>query len=320
MKVYIANFGRENFAWPDCLARSSIATFNAAAVHGFWEARDRESYIEKTMRDARTAAGLRPTKPVASRWFNLMTIIVETSNDVWIHREKDQIWWTVSRSTPPTFEAIKEPVGNRSDLIACHKPCEPWSNKNKRGNQLSWAGLHPRAQEFLFTEGTLQELRPDNAAYALAMINGDDLSPWHSRPDWQAKLDRRKRNPGRILNARQKAIWRMAATVKGTVDFSNGQQVLRTVKDKELRMPEDELMPFLDALLKEQDGRCAITQLPLQFDGEEDDKEMLCSLDRIDSDGHYEKDNLQIVCRFVNRWKNSSDDAEFRRLIDVVRA
>lgn len=102
--------------------------------------------------------------------------------------------------------------------------------------------------------------------------------------------------------------------------FSNGQQVSRTVKNKELRIPEHELMPFLDALLKEQDGRCAITQLPLQYDGEEDDKEMLCSLDRIDSDGHYEKDNVQIVCRFVNRWKNNGNEAEFRRLIDFVRA
>jgi hypothetical protein len=46
---------------------------------------------------------------------------------------------------------------------------------------------------------------------------------------------------------------------------------------------------------------------------------MLCSLDRIDSDGHYEEENLQIVCRFINRWKSDSDDAEFRRLVRLLQ-
>ena len=46
---------------------------------------------------------------------------------------------------------------------------------------------------------------------------------------------------------------------------------------------------------------------------------MLPSLDRIDSNGHYAKENLQLVCRFINFWKQASDDAEFRRLVSVVR-
>jgi hypothetical protein len=60
-------------------------------------------------------------------------------------------------------------------------------------------------------------------------------------------------------------------------------------------------------------------RIQLQHDGDDDDVELLCSLDRIDSDGHYEAGNLQIVCRFVNRWKNDGDDAAFRRLIALVR-
>lgn len=318
MKVYIANFGRENYAWPDCLARGTIATMNDVQVQGFWEVGDRESYIQDRMR-YKTAAGKTPTRAVASRWFNLMTTIVESHGDVWIHREKEQLWWTASRSVPASFEIQKEPLGDRRDEVVCHKTCDPWSNKNRNGNRLEWSGLHPKAQEFLFTEGTLQQLKPDNAEYALALINGDDLGPWHSRSDWQAKVARRKKNPGLTYNARQKAIWRMAATVKGTVNFSNGQKVLKTIKNKDLLIPETELMPFIEALLAEQDGLCAITDLRLQYDGDEDDEEMLCSLDRIDSDGHYERDNLQIVCRFVNRWKNNSPDAEFRRLIEVIR-
>jgi len=319
MKVFIANFGRENYAWPDCLARGTIATMNDAAVQDFWAAGDRENYIQTMMQRHKTAAGKTPTVPVASRWFNLMTTIVESEGDIWLHREKDQLWWTTSRPDPATFEPLMETVGDRRDVIICHKPCDPWSNMSRKGNRLEWAGLHPKAQEFLFTEGTLQQLKPDNADYALALIDGEDLGPWHSSPEWRAKVERRRKNPGKVFNPREIAVWRMADTLKKTVAGSNGQQVLRTVKNKELRIIENDLIPFLHALLSEQDGLCAITSLRLQYDTDVDDPEMLCSLDRIDSNGHYERDNLQIVCRFVNRWKNSSDDAEFRRLIGVLR-
>ncbi len=319
MKVFIANFGRENYAWPACLARSTIATMNDVKVQGFWEAGDREGYIENRMRLHKTAAGKTPTRAVASRWFNLMSTIVESEGDIWIHREKEQLWWTTSRPDAPTYEPLKETVGEGRDVIICHKPCDPWSNKSRNGNRLEWSGLHPKAQEFLFTEGTLQQLKPGNAEYALALIDGDDLGPWHARPEWKAKVARRQKNPGKVFNPREIAVWRMADTLKKTVAGSNGQQVLRTVKNKELRIGENDLIPFLHALLTEQDGLCAITGLRLQYDTDVDDPEMLCSLDRIDSNGHYEKENLQIVCRFVNRWKNADDNTEFRRLIGVVR-
>jgi hypothetical protein len=63
---------------------------------------------------------LTPTRPVASRWFNLMSTIVESAGDVWIHREKDQLWWTISLRDAPSFEPLKEPVGDRRDVIICH--------------------------------------------------------------------------------------------------------------------------------------------------------------------------------------------------------
>lgn len=319
MKVFIANFGRENYAWPNCLARGTIATMNPVNAQPFWEANDREGYIQHRLK-GKTAWGFTPTKPVASRWFNLMSIVSETAGDIWIHREKDRLWWTTSQAGAPSFERLIEPIGDHRDVVICHKSCDPWSNKSRKGNPLDWNGLHAKAQEFLFTESTLQQLKPENAEYALALINGDGPERWHSRAEWKAKVAQRQRNPGTTFNARQKAIWRMATTAKGTVDFSNGQQVLRTVKNKDLLISEAELMPFLNALLEEQDGHCAITGLRLQYDGDEDDEEMLCSLDRIDSNRHYEKDNLQIVCRFVNRWKSDSVDSEFRRLIEVVQA
>lgn len=170
MKVFIANFGRGNYEWPKCHERNTVATMNAEAVHRFWLNGDRESYINHCIAHIRTPSGRTPTRPVASRWYNLMTIISETSGDVWIHRAKEQLWWTVSKAEAPTITEESEPSSLQKSprVYVCHKPCEPWSNQNKKGNRLEWDALHPKAKEFLFTEGTLQKLADDNAAYAMS--------------------------------------------------------------------------------------------------------------------------------------------------------
>jgi hypothetical protein len=321
MKVYIANFGRHNYAWPRCFERSTVATMNAYATQAFWEAGDREGYIQHQLRHEFTAARIRPTRPVASRWFNLMTIISETAGDIWVHREKDQLWWTRSRSKAVSIELDIDPtLVSDQRVYICHKPCEPWSNENRKGNRLGWNTLHPKAKEFLFTEGTLQRLADENAAYALALIEGADLTPWHSRPAWRAKFETSKSRPGTVFSPRQKAIARMAATALATAAASNGQEVVRTVKDKQTRFSQLELESYIGALIDTQEGLCALTGIPLQFDGDHEDPDLLCSLDRIDSEGHYAPENLQVVCRFANRWKNNGLDREFRRLIGVVRA
>lgn len=59
--------------------------------------------------------------------------------------------------------------------------------------------------------------------------------------------------------------------------------------------------------------------MPLGHDREYDDIEMLASRDRIDSDGHYTPDNVQNVCRFMNRWKGADDDVLARRLLSALR-
>lgn len=123
----------------------------------------------------------------------------------------------------------------------------------------------------------------------------------------------------RYLGARDKSIADMKYSVGKTVFNSNGQVIPTKVKNKELRMSDAELDKLLHELLEVQGDRCAITGLPLQFRGTHSDENMLPSLDRIDSGGHYEHGNLQIVCRFVNFWKQASDDSEFRRLLNLVR-
>lgn len=322
MKVFIANFGQSNYLWPDCLARGTVATFDSEQIHKFWLAGDRKGYIEYALANMKTVRGETPTRPVASRWYGLMDVISDTSGDLWIHREKEQLWWTVSRDLPVESErkAASGRERNGDVVFELHKPSDPWSDRSRKGAQLSWAGLHPKARDFLFTEGTLQQLSPEYADYAQALINGDDLSPWHDLPVWRAKVERTKRNPGISYNARQKAVWRMADTVRQTVAQANGQQVLRTLKNKLCGFSNEELLAYIDGLITAQDGVCALTGLALQYDGDADDPAMLASLDRIDSGGHYVADNLQVVCRFVNRWKSDAQDEEFRRLLSLVRA
>jgi hypothetical protein len=295
---------------------------NDVRVQGFWEAGDRESYVQERMK-GKTASGISPTRPVASRWFNLMSIVSSSSGDIWIHRDKDQLWWTISRPDPPSFERKTEPVAERRDVIICHKRCERWSNANRKGNRLEWNGLHPKAREFLATESTLQQLGEDNAAYARALIDGDDLTPWHSKAAWKTKVNEagKKQGPATIFNARQRAAARMVMTALDTAAGANGQLVQRAIKNKEVLFESTQAFEkYVLDLIELQEGICAITSLSLQFDGDYEDAEMLCSLDRIDSAGHYGPGNLQVVCRFVNRWKSASDDAGFRRLIAAVRS
>lgn len=321
MRVFIANFGQQNYLWPKCLARPSVATFSEETLWSFWEAQDHKGYVDYALAHIKTVRGEPPVKPVASRWYNLIQTISETSGDLWIHREKSELWWTVTTDALLEVEYAPASSGhlNGSMVYELHKPSVPWSNRDRRGAPLSWDALHPKAKDFLFTEGTLQQLARGNAEFALALVNGDDLSPWHNHAAWQAKVERTRRNPAVTYDARQKAIWRMAYTVRQTVAGANGQQVQRTMKEKTCSLSDDELKTHIAELIADQDGACALTGLTLQYDGEHDDPALLCSLDRIDSNGHYDRGNLQVVCRFVNGWKSDGDDKEFRRMLQLVR-
>ncbi len=66
-RVYIANFGKENYEWPVCLSNSTVATMNDEYSHEYWCSDDREGFIQYCTKNLKTAAGITPTKPVASR-------------------------------------------------------------------------------------------------------------------------------------------------------------------------------------------------------------------------------------------------------------
>ena len=126
-------------------------------------------------------------------------------------------------------------------------------------------------------------------------------------------------NAGRILTDMETAIVAMRQSVENTVAGSNGQTITRVVKDKNLLMTSGQLESRIRKLLEIQGNKCALTGIPLLFNRRDQNQNLWPSVDRIDSNGHYETDNIQIVCRFINFWKGASDNEEFKDLLGLVR-
>jgi hypothetical protein len=138
-------------------------------------------------------------------------------------------------------------------------------------------------------------------------------------PNRGSGTNQRGTDAGHIYGPREKSVYEMMDSVLNTVRHARGQTEERHVKNKELRMGKIALELLIKELLTRQEERCALTGLQLQFRGVHNDDNLLPSLDRIDSNGHYEKGNLQVVCRFVNFWKQATDNEEFKKLIMLVR-
>lgn len=71
---------------------------------------------------------------------------------------------------------------------------------------------------------------------------------------------------------------------------------------------------YVMSILEEQKERCAITNIPLMHrynDG------CAASIDRIDSSKGHVKNNIQIVCQWVNRAKNNMTNDEFIEILNM---
>lgn len=114
---------------------------------------------------------------------------------------------------------------------------------------------------------------------------------------------------------------RMVKTAQQTTNASNGQEVLQTIKNKNNAFASEETFSqYVADLLDHQGFCCAISGLPIHPDNSPNvHDEMKASLDRIDSSGHYEPGNLQVVCKFINRWKGAGQNTQFLRLMDELR-
>jgi hypothetical protein len=111
---------------------------------------------------------------------------------------------------------------------------------------------------------------------------------------------------------------RMLQTVRATCAQSGSQSIV-VAKNKEWRFRDDEhFLSEVNALLDQAQGRCSLSNVELDLTGEH--PELSPSLDRKRSDGHYEPGNLQIVARFINRWKSDMTDDDFLHLLRTVRS
>lgn len=104
-------------------------------------------------------------------------------------------------------------------------------------------------------------------------------------------------------------------------DGLSGTKRVSTSKIKKVKFGNDEAFSdFIKEKIIQQDGKCALSGIELQYRGLHSNNHFLCSLDRIDSSGDYEPSNLQVVCQFINRWKSDSNNDEFLILLNHLKS
>lgn len=315
-EIYIVMTGNGNELWAECLERKLVALGFDAPYFDAWKANDYAAYLAIGKAAAPAGTPDANIKAQSTLWFNRATRLTESEDDLWLHRDGNNLYWAYTTTDPPIFERYGEQI-----MLA--KPVGGWSRRNRKSVALTWDSIHPKAKDYLLTQqAVLRVANEDMKAYIHASIDGDDLGEWHNRPDWRERLGEDKgRTLGRNVELSDFAITRMMQSIRDTVKNSSGQQVLRTMKDKKLLCPEPEMKAHLIQLMKEQQGLCAITRLPMHLDGNENiDFDMLASADRIDSNGHYEIGNIQLVCRFVNFWKCAQENGRFLDLLEKIVA
>ncbi|MCU0881288.1 MAG: hypothetical protein MUF14_01310 [Hyphomonadaceae bacterium] len=222
-----------------------------------------------------------------------------------------------------TLEDSPRPSRDGPKVWILEKACGGWSNKDKQGRPLLWNSLHPKARDFLSTESTFQTLSAQAtgyADYAEALVEGRDLSHWENLPLFKSKLADSKTGVGRIFSPKEKMAARIAQTILDTVASADGRTVISKAKIMRRALSRTEWENAISLIFDIQEGRCAYSDLPMQLDSIGTDKEMWVSLDRRNSDGHYDLDNVHLVCRFINRWKGADDHELFQRLIATLRS
>lgn len=106
-------------------------------------------------------------------------------------------------------------------------------------------------------------------------------------------------------------------TVKGRlVSIYNSAKKRSKLKDIEFTIiPED-----LVEIYYKQNGKCAISGLEMSLESSSRHKAntFIVSIDRIDSDKGYTKDNIQFLCWQINKMKSNLTEDEFKFWIRII--
>ena len=96
------------------------------------------------------------------------------------------------------------------------------------------------------------------------------------------------------------------------------QQVKHSAKDRNKILELD--ADFLRELWKRQDGKCAYTKIPMELPEHWKPRQpYTVSIDRIDSGKDYLRDNVELVCMFVNLGKNGFTKECIQHFISMVQ-
>lgn len=118
----------------------------------------------------------------------------------------------------------------------------------------------------------------------------------------------------------ENAVKRMVKTAINTVRQSGAPTTTETKIKLNSFSTESAFSDYVYKLINSQKCKCALSGILLVLDNVEgSNSDFVASLDRIDSDGPYGPGNLQVVCRFINRWKSDSKDNHFRNLLSIVK-
>lgn len=199
----------------------------------------------------------------------------------------------------PQLGAGRKAQAFRSSLKNARDMFDPHSPTNRRG-WLTPEGEAPEpvgwVRQILDVWGTRSDLQLQAAVLEILQRSAPAVAEDVDWPQVRRRLERMTRQ---------------------TVQQS-GKVQKRMLKNKELRCKN--LEGTLDDLFSRQAYRCAQTGVAFV----ESDPELRASLDRIDSDGHYEDGslgdgahNLQLVTHWYNIAKGIRSDAEMRRLIAI---
>jgi hypothetical protein len=320
-EIYTIITGDNRYYWPNCVEGKLVSMSFDQPYFDAWKSGDGSAHLAVAGQDkANKSKNDASVSDLSKRWWRYAQTLANSEDDVFISRIGDDLYWTETTAAPVFFEPHKDPQNGR-DVVAICKPVTGWSRLDGKTRKLQWRTTHKQVHAFLSQLPALA--RVDNAdirGYLFAMVAGDDLSHWHKKPEWIARQGNNSLTVSSSLY--ELAVENMVATIFKTVKYSNGQLVETTVKDKQLKdCNGDQMKARLAFLLEQQKGICKLTGIRMHLPGQDNlDKDFLPSADRIDSDGHNELENMQVVCRFINHWKSSMPDKRFRDLLDTVVA
>ncbi len=120
----------------------------------------------------------------------------------------------------------------------------------------------------------------------------------------------RENNPESVKN-RARQYWTQESWEKSPEAWLKRKVSKCSTKPAENRATYDDLIK----LYYEQDGKCAITGIPMVHKMRD---HRAISVDRIDSEKGYEVDNIQLVCAAINIAKKDLPDAQIREFVQLI--